>query len=119
MLAEAVEDRRCLGGSELSAFALTGNGAGDFNGGDAGDVDQGGCALPRDAANPSGTRFLNLTLDQCARIDEIPGHYRRSRMMVSERGSPLIVIGTSSGSSSSISWEGSGSDVIRPRAIIC
>ena len=42
MLAEAVEDRRCLGGGERPAFAAAGDGGGDFDGGDAGDVDDGG-----------------------------------------------------------------------------
>ena len=49
----------------------------------------------------------------------LPPPQRRSRMMVSESGSPLIVTGASSGSSSSISRAGSGSEVMRPMLNRC
>jgi hypothetical protein len=75
--------------------------------------------LARHAANPGGADLLDVTFDQEARIDEIRGHYRRSRIMVSDKGSPLMVTGASSGSSSSMSREGSGSEVMRPMLSRC
>jgi hypothetical protein len=39
MLIEAAEDRRCLGGGDRLALAAAGDGAGDFDGRDVGDVD--------------------------------------------------------------------------------
>lgn len=68
MLAEAVEDRRCLGGDERPAFAAAGNGGRDFNGGNAGDANGRGWAVARDAANPGGADLLDVTLDQGAGI---------------------------------------------------
>jgi len=53
MLTEAAEDRRCLDGGEHLAFAV-GDGRGDLDGGDAGDINHGGWAAARQAANPRG-----------------------------------------------------------------
>ncbi len=67
------------------------------------------------------TRILMSSVDfesppRAARRRRPPSH-RRSRMTVSERGSPSIAIGSSSGSSKSAAV--SGSWVMRPLAIIC
>src|SRR5208337_1792727 len=118
MLAEAVENRRCLREGERPAFPAAGDGGGDLDGGNAGQIDRVAGAAPRQAAHPACSVLLNITLDQGARIDEIPGHYRRSRIMVSDNGSPLMVTGASSGSSS-ISRAGSGSEVMRPMLSRC
>ena len=50
MLAEAAEDRGGTRRCEGLAFAAGGNGAGDFDGGDVGDVDDRGRAAAREAA---------------------------------------------------------------------
>ena len=71
MLAEAVEDRRCLGGGERLAFAAAGDGGGDFDGGDAGQVDTAAGAAPRPAAQPGCPVLLDVVLDQGAGIDEV------------------------------------------------
>ena len=42
------------------------DGARDFDGGDAGDVNHGGWAAARDAANPGGAGFLDVAFDQGA-----------------------------------------------------
>ena len=53
-------------------LAAARDGAGDFDGGDVGEVDDCGWAVARDAANPGGAGFLDVAFDQGARIDEIP-----------------------------------------------
>ena len=78
--------------------------------------------MAREAAHPGGAGFLDIALDQGARIDEVGPvcrrhRQRRSRMMVSDSGSPSMAIGWSSGSSSSMSRAGSGRRVMRPAAI--
>ncbi|MFI5457129.1 MAG: hypothetical protein ACHRXM_16915 [Isosphaerales bacterium] len=42
MLAEAMKDRRCLRGGERSAFSAAGDGGGDFDSSNAGDVNTSG-----------------------------------------------------------------------------
>ena len=53
--------------------AAAGDGAGNFNGGDVGDVDDRGGVLARDAAHPYGSGFQDVALDQGAGIDEVGG----------------------------------------------
>ena len=95
MAAEAVEDRRGLGGGERLAFAAAGDGRGDLDGGDAGQIGATACAAARQAAHPGGAVLLDVALDQGAGIDEVGFRHRqrRSRMMVSDNGSPLMVTG--------------------------
>ena len=50
MLAKAVENRRCARRREGFPLAAARDGAGDFDGGDVGDVDEPGRALAREAA---------------------------------------------------------------------
>ena len=60
-----------LRAGESLALAAAGDGGGDFDGGDMRDVDHGGWAAARDAANPGGAGFLDIAFDQGAGIDEV------------------------------------------------
>ena len=53
------------------SFATARDGARDFDGGDAGDVDHGGWTAARDAANPGGAGLLDVAFDQSTGIDEV------------------------------------------------
>ena len=64
VLAETVEDRRGSPRRNGVSFAAAGDGARDFDGGDAGDVDHGGRVAARNAANPGGADFLDVAFDQ-------------------------------------------------------
>ena len=59
----------------------------------------------RDGGGRAG--FGVIVFDEGAGVEEIIRHQRRSRMTVSESGSPLILIGSSSGSSKSALVSGS------------
>ena len=63
MLAETVENRGSAPGRERFAFAATRDGACQLDGGDAGDVDDGGGAVAGDAAHPA---------DVSGKIVEVP-----------------------------------------------
>ena len=73
MLAEAAEDRRRARRREGLPFVAARDGAGDFDGGDVGDVDEPGRALAREAAYPGGAGLQDIALDQGAGIDEEGG----------------------------------------------
>ncbi len=75
VLAEAVEDRRGSTRRKASSFSAAGDGARDFNGGDAGDVNNAGGAAARNAANPRGADLLDITLDQGAGIEKVIGRH--------------------------------------------
>jgi hypothetical protein len=102
MAAEVAEDRPGLGGGKIAAVRPPSDGSEDLDGGDAGDIDAVGGPGADQGAHPLAAGLIDMALDQGRRVEEIIRHpQRRSRMTVSERGSPLISTGASSGSSKS------------------
>src|SRR5262249_35449970 len=76
-----------------------------------------GLAEAHQAADPGGAGFPDIALDDRTGVEKIRRHsQRRSRMIVSERGSPSISTGSSSSPGSA---SGSGSRAIRPMLTKC
>ena len=85
------ENRGGLGGGEIAWPLPAGDTGSDLNGGDAGDIERMPGLGPDQGAYPGAASLLHMTLDEGGGIEEVIRHrQRRSRMIVSERGSPLI-----------------------------
>jgi hypothetical protein len=76
VLTEAAEERRRLGSGEHPALPAAGDGAGDFDGGDVGDVDDSRWILARKEANPAGAGFDHVALNQGTGIEEVRRSHR-------------------------------------------
>src|SRR4051794_38916633 len=97
------KDGSGLGKRKDAAMLAAGDRRRDLDGGDAGDVQPMTGLGANQRFHPGAAGLGDVAFDEGAGVEEIIRHQRRSRMIVSESGSPLIVIGSSSGSSKSAS----------------
>src|SRR5262245_3564198 len=99
MAAEVAEDRAGLGGGKVALVLPSGDRGEHLDGRDPGDIQPVAGPGPHERTDPRTAGLVHMAFDEGAGIEEVARHQRRSRMTVSDNGSPLIVIGSSSGSS--------------------
>src|SRR5262249_19202336 len=115
MAAEMAVDGCALGSGKAAAALPPGDRRCHLHGGDPGDVERVARLGSGLGAHPMAADLVHMPFDQGTRVEEERRHpQRRSRMMVSDSGSPLMVMSWSSGSSKSAAV--SGSREMRPSA---